>query len=511
MLLTMKKLLSLFFLSLCAAAAAAEQPGASYDYGMEQRRRGDHAGARETFLNLLKLDPLSGGGLEGLALASLALGQYEEAAAALESWNAQSPDNPYILSLLLRAQSGAGDERGALATARRLAALEPQNCAARRRVETLSERAGNALFPAAGAYRAVSLEDLASGNPQRVIYSGTSAGASFRTPRGALDVTGGAELRTETQRNAGGGFTYFEIQEQRYAAGLAGRARRLRWEAEAGQSVFTDVSDPGGAPLAMLRARLSLRRGGDGLDLATQPRLVRVSGGGRFYRLMREASARAESGGTALGWDWYGKAGLSAISGGRTLGTAYLRGTKELGWSALTASYDHGRQEFYGAAASGRLLYVRTDKFGAAFSRGEQGVYRAWAGAFQSYYSDSNRLLETGLELTGWLPRRKDLYGTYRYSSLDFRRAYSGYDNLDEAGHWLGAGWRRCDARGWSAAAGYEHGYLTDSLLSYHADVYTAEAELYSSRGSLKLTGRRKTTGARGRSWSAGLQARLAF
>lgn len=512
----------LLAVSMSAGVAAAQEPGSTpavssapaagtYDYGMLQRRGGDHAGAKATFLELLAKNPDGGGALEGLGLACLGLGEYEEAALYLGRWNAQAPGKPYVLGLLQRAQRGAVDERGELATAAELAALDPRDCAVRQRVETLFERAGNALFPRARAYRSVSIEDLASGNPQRIIYEGSSAGARFRTPYGRLDIIGGAEIRTDAQRNAGRGFDYFEVQEQLYSAGLTGRFRRGWWEAEAGHSVFSDVASPGGDPVGLLRGRLALRRGADGLELGTQPRLLRVAGGGRFYRLLREASARAESSRTALGWDWYGRAGLSALSGGRTLGTAYLRGARDLGWSGLTASYSHGQQEFYSAAASGRLRYVQTDRFGAALNRGEQGIYRAWAGASQAYYSDSNRLLDTGLELTGWLPWQKEFYGLYRYSNLDFLRARSGYDNLDEAGHWLGAGWRRCAGRNWSAGAGYEHGYVTDSLISYHADVYTAEAEWYSPKGSVKLTGRRRTTSGRGHSWSAGLQARINF
>lgn len=495
-----------------AVAPAAPAPG-GYDYGMQQYRQGDHAGAKETFVSLLIADPEGSGALEGLGLACLALGQYDEAAVYLQKWNARSPGKPYILGLLQRAQAASGDERGALRSNRGLARLEPRDCAARQRADSGAERAGSAVFPKARAYRSVSLEDLDTANPQRIVYEGTSAGARFRAPlTGNLDLTGGAELRTDAQRNAGRGFTYFEIQEQAYTAGLAGRLRgRAGWEAEAGQSVFTEVSAPGSAPLAMGRGRLALRGAASSLDLASQPKLVRVAGGGRFYRLLRESTARAETEGKLLGLDLLGRAGVSNLAGGRTLGNLYLRGLRDLGWSAGAASYAHGQQEFYSAAASGRLRYVHTDRLGASVTRLAQGSYRASASAYQTYYSDSNRLLDTGAELTAWLPWQKEFSAGYRYSSLDFRRAYSGYDNVDETGHWLAAGWRRCAGYNWSAGAGYEHGYITDSLLSYHADVYTAEAEWYSDRGSLKFTGRRRTTGGRGHSWSAGLQARYSF
>ena len=521
----MNNILVFLLLAACCPPAAAQQPDAppavssaapapgSYDYGMLQYRQGDHAGAKETFVSLLIADPAGTGALEGLGLACLALGQYEEAAVYLEKWNARSPGKPYILGLLRRAQAGSGDERGALRTNRELAGLDPRDCAARQRAETGAERAGSAVFPKARAYRSVSLEDLDTANPQRIIYEGSSAGARFRAPlAGGLDLIGGADLRTDAQRNDGRGFTYFEIQEQAYTAGLTGRqGGRARWEAEAGQSVFTEVSGPGTAPLAMGRGRLSLRGAASGLDLSSQPKLLRVAGGGRFYRLLRESTARAEAEGVLLGLDLLGRAGFSNLSGGRTLGNLYLRGLRDLGWSAGAASYSHGQQEFYSGSASGRLRYVHTDRLGASVTRLAQGAYRASASAYQTYYSDSNRLLDTGAELTAWLPWQKEFSAGYRYANLDFRRAYSGYDNVDETGHWLGAGWRRCAGRNWSAAAGYEHGYITDSLLSYHADVYTAEVEWYSDRGSLGFAAKRKTTVGRGHSWSAGLQARYSF
>lgn len=496
----------------CGSGVFAQQP-ASYDYGMEQRKRGDYAGAKDTFMKLLLENPAGAGALEGLGLACMALGQYEEAAVYLDQWNAQSPGSQYVLGLLARARSGMNDDRGALRAYEGLAALDPRNCAARQRVDALAERAGAAVFPRARAYRSVSLESLATANPQRIIYEGSSAGARFRAPlQGGLDLYGGAELRTDAQRNAGRGFTYFEIQEQAYSAGLSGRyAKELLWEAEYGQSVFSDISEPGADSLSMGRARAALRRRSSSLELVTQPRVVRVSGGSGLYRVPRENSARAETAGPLLGWDWTARGGLSSLAGGTALGTFGLRGLKDYGAYGFSAGYSHGQQEFYSASASGRLRYVQVDRFGAGVSRGQKEVYRAGASLGRSFFSDGNRLSEADGYLTAWLPWQKEFWGGYRFSHLNFTRGLDGYDTLDETGHWLSAGWRRCAGYNWSADAGYEHGYVTDKLMSYHADVYTAGAEWYSGRGSVRLQGRRRATGGRGHSWSAGLQARYNF
>lgn len=507
----MKKIFFFAFL-LPALPLAAAQPG-SYDYGMEQRKSGDYAGAKTTFMNLLLSGPASSGALEGLGLACISLGQYEEAAVYLEQWSTQNPNSEYALGLLARARSGMNDEKGALRAYTALAALDPRNCSYRQRADSLSERAGSAVFPRARAYRSVSLESLATANPQRIIYEGASVGARFRTPlKGGLDIFGGADLRTDAQRNAGRGFTYFEIQEQAYSAGLAGRyGRDLYWEGEYGQSLFADVSSSGGGQLAMGRARAALRRRSSSLELLTQPRVIRVSGGGRLYRIPRENSVRAETAGPLLGWDWTARGGLSAVAGGTTLGTFGLRGLKDYGAYGFSTGYSHGQQDFYSASASGRLRYVQIDRFGAGVSRGQKDVYRAGASLGRSFFRDGNRLSEADGYITAWLPWQKEFSGGYRFSHLNFTRGLDGYDTLDETGHWLAANWRRCAGRNWSADAGYEHGYVTDKLMSYHADIYTAGAEWYSGRGSLRLQGRRRTTGGRGHSWSAGLQARYNF
>jgi hypothetical protein len=60
--------------------------------------------------------------------------------------------------------------------------------------------------------------------------------------------------------------------------------------------------------------------------------------------------------------------------------------------------------------------------------------------------------------------------------------------------------------------AGYEHGFITDTRMSYDAGIYLAELDWYAGpSGSVRLQARRKTTTGRGNSFSAGLQARISF
>jgi hypothetical protein len=83
---------------------------------------------------------------------------------------------------------------------------------------------------------------------------------------------------------------------------------------------------------------------------------------------------------------------------------------------------------------------------------------------------------------------------------------------VDEHGHWLTAYWKRCRGHNWSALAGFERGFLRDTLASYGAEIFLAEAEWYAGpAGSVRLQARRKTTTGRGHSYSAGLQARYSF
>jgi tetratricopeptide (TPR) repeat protein len=487
-------------------------PG-TYDHGMLQRRQGDYSGAKQTFIKLLLENPAGAGALEGLGLSCIGLGQYEEAAVYLEQWNQQSPGNRYILGLLGRARSGMRDDKGLLRVYSSLAAMDPRDCSARQRAESYFERAGYGAFPRAKSYRSVSLEGLDTASPQRIIYEGSSASARFRSRlKDNLDLIGGVELRREAQRNGGRGFTYYDIQELIYSAGLSGRtAAGLGWEAEYGQSALSDISSPGSEHISLGRARLRGEWRSSALTLDSQPKFVRGSGSSGYFILMRENSARAETEYGLLGWNWLTRAGAYDLSDGHLLGTVYHTGSREYAPGLVQASYSHGQQEFYSASAAGRLRYAHTDRLSLGLRRGKENVYRAGASMSQAWYSDSNRLGQLAADVKAWLPGHSEFSGGYRFELRNFLEPVSGYDSVDDSGHWLGAYWNRCAGYNWSVSAGYEHGFLRDSLLSYNADVYLAEAEWYSGRASVKLQGRRKTTDARGHSWSAGLQARINF
>ncbi|HNW44387.1 MAG TPA: tetratricopeptide repeat protein [Elusimicrobiales bacterium] len=490
----------------------------SYNYGMEQRRRGDHAGAKETFLKMLEAAPGSGGALEGLSLACISLGQYDEARGALDRWNAQAPRNPYVLGLLLRAQNAQRDEEGALATNRELAALDPRDCAARERMDTSLERLRAGFFPAGRTYRSYSMEGLDTSSPQRILYEGNSAGSRFLAPlKPGLDLIGGAEIREEAQRNDGRGFTYYDILEQIYSAGLSGRSGRdLGWEAEYGESVLSDVKSSAVGHKTLSRARLSVRRHyGDAdlrLALGSLPKFVRGSGGTRYFILMRENSARAEAEAGLWGWNWLVRSGVYSTSDGTALGTFSLRAQREAGANVFQAAFSHGQQEFYGASADGKLRYVNADRLSAGLRRGAAERYRAAVSAAQTLYSDHNRLAEFDASLDAWLPWNKEFYGSYAFSLQDFRGAYEGYNSVDQRAHWLGVHWRRCRGLNWSAGAAYERGFLRDSLMSYQANRYSADFEWYRGAGaSVRLQLLKRDSAGRGKGYSAGLQARYSF
>jgi hypothetical protein len=363
------------------------------------------------------------------------------------------------------------------------------------------------------------MEGLDTPGPQRILYSGASAGGRFRASlKPGLDLIGGAEIREEAQKNDGRGFTYYDIREQVYSAGLNGRPNRdLSWEAEYGQSVLSDVEGAAVGNTLFSRARLAggLRAYDTDFKLALtrSPKFLRGSGGARFFSLLAENSARAEAGSARWGWDLLARAGLDHTSDGTTLGSYSLRGVKEAGGNIFQTGYFHSQQEFYSGSADGKLLYVNTDRLSAGFRRIAEEKYRVAASYDQTFYSDANRLGELGGELTGWFPWQKEFYGTYRYSRQDFGSVRSGYSSIDTQAHWLGAYWRRCHGKNWSATAGYEHGFLHDLSRGYYeGNNYLAELEWYhGSSGSVRVQGRKRSTTVQDRSYSLGLQARYSF
>lgn len=499
------------------AAARSTEPG-TYDYGMAQRRSGDYAGAKETFLKLLEKSPDSGGALEGLSLTCLSLGEYDEARGYLERWNAQSPHSLYILGFLARAQNAQRDAEGVLLTYKDIVECDPRDCAARRRLDSSMEQLRAGVFPRGRTYKSYSVEGLGTSSPQRILYEGRSGGSRFRVPlKSGLDLIGGAEIREEAQRNYGQGFTYYDIQEEIYSAGLSGRPDRdLDLEAEYGQSVLSDIEGSGVGNKLLSRVRLAgaLHAAGSDLrlTLAHAPKFLRGSGGGQYFKLLRENSARAEAETELWNWSWLARAGLFGTTDGTTLGTYSLRAAKEAGGNIFQPGYSHGQQEFYSASPEGHLRYVHTDTLSLGARRSAENSYRIGASYAHTFYSDTNYLKELDGELTGWLPRNKEFYGTYRYSLQDFKAPYSGYASSDLRAHWLGAYWRRCRGKNWAAMAGYERGFLRDNQGPYDGNTYLAEAEWYrGANASVRAQGRKRDTKGRGKTYSVGLQARWSF
>lgn len=504
-------------LLLCALPAAAADPG-GYDYGMEQRQRGDYAGAKATFMKLLLETPSSGGALEGLALSCLALRQYAEARVYLEQWNAQSPGSPYILGLLARAQNALRDDEGALRSYEALAACDPRDCAVRPRLDAGMERLRAGVFPRGRVYRTYSVEGIGTASPQTIVYEGSSSGARFRAPlRAGLDLTGGAELRREAQLNYGSGLTYFDILEQAYTAGLNWRpAGGSSWEGEFGKSVVTDNKGHGVGYRLLNRARLAGAWSAGETDLkaslSSQPKFLRGSGTSQYFILLRETAARVEAARGLWGWDWLGRAGLYGYAGGASAAAYSLRALRELDPFVLQAGYAHGQQEYYSASSSGRLRYVGTDALSAGVRLYSEDRYRLAASYGRTFYADTNSLKELDFEATGWLPGHREFYGSYRFSLRDFRAPVAGYPSADEREHWLGAYWRRCRGRDWAALLGLERGFLRDRQLSYGAEKILGELDWYrGSAASLHLQGSRRVTTGRGRSYSLGLQGRWSF
>lgn len=516
----MSKVLSLLLLTLVCAPSAAGAAPVSYDYGMEQRSKGDYAGAKETFLKLLERTPDSGGALEGLSLACMGLGQYEEAVRYLERWNARSPHSAYTLGLLARAQNSLRDDEGALKTYQDLAACDPRDCAVRARLDSYMERLRPGVFPYGKTYKSYSMEGLDTPSPQRILYSGSSAGSRFRAAlKPGLDLVGGAGIREEAQKNDGQGFTYYDIREQVYSAGLNGRpSRDLSWEAEYGQSALSDVEGKAVGNTLFSRARLAGAwhvYGSDlKLTLTRTPKFLRdSSGGSRFFHLLGENEARAEAASSRWGWDWLARAGLDNTSDGTNRTDYSLRGLKESGGNIFQAGYSHGQQEFYSGSVDGKVQYVNEDTLNAGFRSVVAELYRVGASYGYTFYSDRNRSGEFDGELTGWFPWEKEFSGTYRYSRQDFHTAEAGYNSVGASAHWLGAYWRRCHGRNWSALAGYERGFLHDVVRrDYQGNNYLAEIEWYrGAGGSVRVQARKSDTTVRDRSYSVGLQARYSF
>ena len=499
------------------AAPAVSAAPVSYDYGMAQRKAGDYAGARETFLKLLEQNPDSNGGYEGLALADIGLKRYGEALEALKKWAGRAPHNAYVQGLLLRAANGAGDREAALGANRELAALDPRDCEARARMDSGMARLRGGVFPHARTYRTYSTEGLKTASPQRILYKGNSAGARYRARlKPGLDLIGGLEYSEEAQLNDGRGFTYYDMLDSSLSAGLNGRRGKSEWEAEYGLSALSDAkgSAVGRRSLGTLRLYGATTWGPADVNLTlnSQPKFVRGSGSSKYFVLLRQNSARAEAEAGAGDWDLLGRAGVYATSDGITLPALTLRGLRDYPLGTVQAWYSHGQQEFYSASVNNKLRYVHTDSLSLGLRRGEALRWNAGASVGETLYSDKNRLGELNFDYTRWLQRNTDFYAGYRFGLANYKFVADGYSSVNELGNWLGLYWKHCRGYSWSASAGFERGFVSDSVSAYQANRYMAGLEWYrGSYASVRMQLLKKDNAGRGKGYSAGLQARYSF
>jgi hypothetical protein len=506
------------------AAAATAQPS-WYEVGTAARERGDAKTAKEAFLRMLDQDPKSGGAFEGLTLSCLSLGQDEEALGYAKRWAEQSPDSGYVLGLESRALGRLRRVEERRLVDRRIVTVDPCDASTQHRLDDEQRALVRGVFPAGRIYKSIGPEELNTPRPQRIVYAGRSGEVRARQPlKPGLDVVGGASLDEQIQANETGGFTYFDILEQVYSFGLEGRPTRdLAWQAEYGQSELSDVKGSGlGRRVAFSRVKLGAQARVDGWDLdlegRRQPKYLRGAGGSSYFALLREDDLSARAEGPGFGADWIARAGVSDFSEGTTYKDASVLGTWEYGHELLQPNYSHGEQEYFGAAPTGSLGYVTTDRAGVRWRRLVDDVYRLGASYSYGSYRDGNHEHAVSADATAWLPLFKDLcgarplYATYRYDAEAYRVPAANYRSTDQHSNTLGVYWKQ----GWRGAwttLGYEHSFLVDANRGrYEGNAALLEFEAY-RRGDLSVTGsgRVGASNLRDESYSARLAGRLSF
>lgn len=496
-----------------------------YSLGHELRRAGKIAEAKDAFMRLLAEEPGSGGALEGLSLTCLSRGEYEEALGYAWRWEKSNSSNPYVVNLERRALEGLHRHEEALDVERRVAELSPCDVRARRSVDSDMRERRPGLFPRGRVYKSLGPEGLETGRPQRIVYEGRSGEVRGRARlRQGLFATAGVEVSQEAQRNDTGGFSYYDILERVYWAGLESRPDDdLFFYGEYGQSILSDNKGSGVGRLDFSRARLGAEWHHPLVQTRVRaeraPRFLRGFGTNTYFVILRETSVRADAAAEALGLQWLARAGLSDLSEGTTLKTWGLSATKEFGNELLVPNYSHGQSEFYGATPAGRLGYVMTDRLGLRWRHLVDDAYRLSSSYGYTWHRDGNRLHDFSGEATGWLPWLRDLCGsrplsaTYRFDSLDYTGPADGYRSTDRETHTLGAYWRQGWRRGTWTTVGYEHSFVRDFFRGhYEGRAVVGELEAYRA-GSLSVSaeGRVGNSTVRDESYSAGLRGRWSF
>jgi hypothetical protein len=447
-------------------------------------------------------------------LTSLSLGEPAQARDHLLRWDAQKPGDPYILGLLVRADSKLGLEEELLSDLKRLAAADPADLRSRRRVDALSALEPGVLLDGR-SYKSLGTEGLETGAPQRIEYQGRSGGAKARARLlKGLDAVFGYSVRQEAQRNHTGQFTYFDIRDRGLSLGLEARpAPELRCGAEYGHSFLSGV---GIGYQEFSRAGLNGEWSRDGLALRLygrrQPKFLRGAGGTRYFALLRELSAGAEAEAYRWGWGLRLRAGVADHSDGVTVRDHSFTALKELGDHLFRGSFSHGQVENLGAGPDGRIRFVGQERWGARYRYLRDEHARLEGGYAFSKLLDANRLQEADGTLALWLPFWRELSAEYRVEAWAFRGPVDGYRSTDWTQHWAGPHWRR----GWGGGAwshlAYEHAFARDSRGSYEANQGLAELECYlRDRASLLFSARGLRSSLRDDSFTLQLAGRWSF
>lgn len=518
---------ALFFgtLAFSAESSPAASPNSLYAIGTAARERRDHAAAKAAFLKLLEDSPESGGALEGLSLACLALGEYEDASVYLQRWNLESPDNPYVLSLLAEAEKGVRDQDALRDTYLEIVDLQPYHFKARRGLDEIKENRDSGLFLRGRIYKSLGNEEINTPNPQRLNYEGRSGGLKARvrvSPR--FSWISAAEVRQEAQRNDNRGFTYYDILEQIYWLGSEVRPNRnLLVKAQYGYEVMSDNKEFAVGRTVFHKAQLNAQlRALDADFRVSAARDVKFLRGGaqsRFFAILREVSARAEAEWYRGSWGFLARAGVFDYSEHTTQKSWSFQASDEIGDNLITPYYSRGQQEMYSARPNGHIGYVDQDSYGVRFRRRIEDFYQLNASYGRSIYRDGNRLHDISGEAKYWVPwhkagdGQKDFSVGYRYDQLRYLTSLVRYQATNTLNHWLGVYWEPRNRRGFVGWVGYEHGFLRDTVREdYEGNAFLGEMEWY-YRGdlALKAQGRVVRNNVGNQSYSLGLQARCSF
>jgi hypothetical protein len=503
-----------------ATLVRAAEPAPSYSYGMELRARGETAKAKEVFRKLLEKDANSGGAYEGLTLTSLTLGQYEEALDFITRWQ-ESGDSAYKEGFKARAYDRLGRRDEATDAWVRAYWLDPTDAKPIQRADERLRADAPGLFPFGAISKSLSLEELSSGRPQRIVYEGRSGGANARVKlRGGTSALAGAEVTQTAQRNDRGGFTYFDVLEKVFKVGLGQRWGGGRASAVYGQTVLTDNKSVAGVGKQnfsrfKLTGEQDIRRVTVRGSVERSPYYLRGAGGANFFAVLREVAARGELEGPALGMDWLARGAVYHYSDHSTYKAYSLLGTKEIWGGVLQPNYSHSFAEAFGARADARINAKVYDRLGARARFGPEGVWRASASYGWAKFRDANRSNDLDAEARYWLPSvLKEVNALYRFHFLEYAAESVDYRSTDERGHWLGAAWRRhWGSSGPWTEIEYAHGYLNDTVRGdFEGNAWTFLTEWYRGRSlSVIARGRVANTSLTDKSYSASLQGRWTF